>query len=81
MKFNVGDKVVFIHSTNTVYAWKLCKYYTYIILEKYFDNYNSSYYVVKDSNGTESSWYNEKDFVSLKEYRKMKLNKLILNDR
>lgn len=78
MKFKIGDKVVFIHNTNIAYAWKLCDYSTYIISDYAIDNYSTIHYSVDNlNNNTYSSWYNEKDFVTLKEYRKLKLNKLL----
>ena len=83
MKYKIGEKVVFIKKSYKSDSWKLNNYEEYIITEhafnKYYtDDYNAytHYYGVRHKNGSETTWYDEMDFVSLKEYRKLKLKKI-----
>jgi len=72
--YNKGDKVVFIRNPDIFYLWDLVDYNTYIIDEKL--TYNGEiYYSVRDNRLTETSWFQGNDFVSIKEYRKLKLKK------
>jgi len=77
MQLKKGDKVFFI-GNNSKYSLKLNKYEEYEISDFAYENdqFRDFYYGVKDKNGTESTWYVEEDFIELKEYRKLKLQKL-----
>ena len=83
MKYKIGEKVIFLKKSYKNDSWKLNKYEEYVITEhsfnKYYtDDYNAytHYYGVKQKNGSESTWYDEMDFIGLKEYRKLKLKKI-----
>jgi len=38
---------------------------------------NTIYYGVKDNKGQETTWFEAEDFITLKEYRRLKLKKII----
>ena len=83
MKYKIGDKVIFIKKSLKEDSWKLNNYEEYIITEHSFNkhyHYNyeayTNYYGVKHINGSESSWYDEIDFTTIKEYRELKLKKI-----
>ena len=77
MKYKIGDKVVFIKKSHKEYACPLNDYEEYIINNRAFDKMGiDMYYGVKHKNGTETTWYDENDFIGLKEYRKKKLEKI-----
>ena len=85
MKYKIGDKVIFKAQTDKVYAWKLDNYKEYIIVNKAFSDENSTdykpnttYYGVSDRKGTQGTcWFEAEDFITLKKYRKQKLQKII----
>ena len=84
MKYKIGDKVVFKAQSHKQYAWKLNDYEVYEIRCTAFSNENGTdykpntlYYGVKDKKGTETCWFEYDDFISLKKYRKQKLQKII----
>jgi len=84
MKYKIGDKVIFKSQACKEYAWTLNDYEEYEIINKAFSdeystNYkpNTTYYSVKDKKGTETSWFEAKDFISVKKYRRLKLKKII----
>jgi hypothetical protein len=86
MKYKIGDKVVFKSQPYKQYAWKLNDYEVYEIRSCAFatensDDYkmNTFYYSVKDKKGTETSWFEHDDFITIKKYRKLKLKKIIKN--
>ena len=83
MKYKIGDKVVFLKISHEEDAWPLNDYEEYIVVnksysgdEEYHYEPKTHYYGVKHKDGTESTWYNEMDFIGLKEYRKLKLEKI-----
>lgn len=83
--FKKGDKVFFI-GDNSKYSWELNKYEEYEIstmsyrmeviphtngqLQEVF------YFGVKDKKGTETTWYDTDAFLTIKQLRKVKLEKL-----
>jgi hypothetical protein len=79
MKYKKGDKVVFVKNPHELYGWILINYQPYEIDKYWIDingiigDKNSVYYIV---NGDIYSWYHESNFISIKESRKLKLNKL-----
>ena len=77
MQFKKGDKVFFI-GDNSKYAWKLNKYEEYEISDFAYDNdqFADFYYGVKHKDGTESTWYSENAFITIKQLRKEKLERL-----
>lgn len=77
MKYKIGDKVIFLKRSSKIDAWSLNNYEEYEIVNRAFDKTGINvYYGVKDRIGQESTWYIEEDFLSLKEARKIKLDKL-----
>ena len=82
MRFKKGDKVFFIGDDELKYAWKLDKNEEYEICDMAYkdEHFIEFRYGVKPTNKnttwTTSTWYNEEDFITLKEYRKLKLQKL-----
>jgi hypothetical protein len=76
MKYKIGDKVVFFKKSYKEDAWPLNDYEEYTINNRAFDKMGIMYYGVKHKNGAETTWYDEKDFIGLKEYRKKKLEKI-----
>ena len=40
------------------------------------DDVHAFYYGVTNKRGVETTWYEEEDFITVQEYRKLKLNKL-----
>ena len=76
MKFKVNDKVIFKHISNKIYAWVLNNGETYTISNAAFDKTGEMFYGVTNINGNTSTWYLEKDFVSLKKSRIDKLKKI-----
>lgn len=77
MKFRIGDNVIFIKRSYKEDAWPLNNYEKYTITNRAFDRMGiDTFYAVKDNNGKESTWYIEDDFLTLKEYRKLKIKKL-----
>lgn len=77
MKYKIGEKVVFIKKSSKEDSWSLNDYEEYIISNISYDTI--IWYGVKHKNGSETTWYREMDFIGLKEYRKLKLEKI--NDR
>jgi len=82
MKYKIGENVIFIKKSSKEDYWKLNNYDVYTISCRSFNPYdtdtyngNTNYYGVYNKNG-ESTWYDESDFIGLKEYRKIKLEKL-----
>lgn len=77
MKYQIGDTVIFITVPNMKYSWKLNDYDEYIINKiAYGSEPEQVVYGVKDKYNTETTWFTEDTFVTLKEYRKIKLNKI-----
>ena len=88
MKYKIGDKVIFIKKSSKEDAWPLKNYEEYIVSSKSYSGEreepyhkkdytpNTYYYGVKCKNGSESTWYDEIDFIGLKEYRKLKLERI-----
>ena len=83
MKYKIGERVVFIKKSNKENAWDLNNYEIYTISDYAYNNIsnndyvvNKNYYGVWDKDGSESTWYDEIDFIGLKEYRKIKLEKI-----
>lgn len=80
MKYKIGEEVVFIKKSSKIDAWPLNDYEKYIITDSSFritgQNQEPKFYGVKHKNGSESTWYDEIDFIKLKEYRKLKLEKI-----
>jgi hypothetical protein len=77
MKYKIGEKVVFLKKYHEEDAWPLIDYEEYQISDKSFDSMGIEiFYGVKHKNGTRTTWYNEMDFIGLKEYRKLKLKKI-----
>ena len=77
MKFKINDKVFFFKRSYKEYAWELNENEEYTITNVSFDRMGiDTYYGVKHKNGTESTWYLERDFITTKEYRKLKLMKI-----
>jgi len=82
MQFKKGDKVFYIGGDDFKYAWKLNKNEEYEICDMAYKDIKCSEfrYGVKPTNKNAtwatSTWYNEEDFITLKEYRKLKLLKL-----
>lgn len=74
MKYHVGDKVVFINNSKTIYEWTITEYKIYKIYG-YSTHTSGVVYSVKFGS-TIQSWYLECDFMSLIEYRKLKIEKL-----
>ena len=77
MKYKIGDKVVFIKKASSKEdAWPLVDYEEYIITHRSSD-INTCYGVKsKEKYGDYSTWYEEQDFIGLKEYRKLKLERI-----
>jgi hypothetical protein len=83
MKYKIGDKVIFKAQPYKQYAWKLNDYEIYTIIKKAFSDENTThykpnteYYGVKDKFGSETTWFEYDDFITLKRYRKLKIQKL-----
>lgn len=77
MKFKNDDRVIFYPKLNKTYSWKLDDFEEYTIINNYHDNnINKSFYIVKDHKDTQISWFEEEDFITKKEYRKLKLKNL-----
>jgi len=79
MRFKKGDKVVYIDRlpmTDEYKGWQLNKYETYEVINIACNKQGEIFYGVKDKKGTETTWFSEEDFIELKEYRKLKLEKL-----
>lgn len=77
MKFKINDKVIFVKRSYKEYAWQLNENEEYTINNVAFDSMGiDTYYGVIHKNGTESTWYLDCDFISVKEYRKLKLKKI-----
>ena len=74
MKYHIGDKVVFVNNSKTIYEWTITEYKFYKIYG-YSNHISGVVYSVKFGT-TIQSWYRECDFMSLKEYRKLKIEKL-----
>jgi len=74
MKYHVGDNVVFINNSKNAYDWNITEYKIYKI---YGYSIHKSQIVYSVKFGTTiQSWYSECDFMSLKEYRKLKIEKI-----
>jgi len=76
MKFNIGDNVIFINNSKTIYAWDLVDYKIYKIENFSIRSSEFMYSVSDNDSNTTQSWYFECDFISLQEYRKIKLNEI-----
>ena len=85
MKYKIGEKVVFLKKSHKEDSWPLNIYEEYIITvhsysgdEEYNHHYTPriNYYGVKHKNNSETTWYDEIDFIGIKEYRKIKLKKI-----
>ena len=79
MKFRKNDKVVYIDKlpmTENYKGWQLNKYETYEISNMACNKQGDIFYAVKDKKGNETTWFDECDFIGLKEYRKLKIQKL-----
>lgn len=83
MEFEIGDTVIFKSRPGSHYVWQLKDFNKYTILSRAFNSYprdgykgETIYYSVKSENGTETSWYEGEDFITINEYRKEKLKKL-----
>ncbi len=91
MKYKIGEKVIFLKKSSKEDGWPLNNYEEYIITESSYsgdrrypyhhdNDYtpNTYYYGVKSKEkyGSTSTWYEEQDFIGLKEYRKLKLEKI-----
>lgn len=77
MKYRIGDKVMFLKRSEKIDAWPLNNYEEYEIVNRAFDDTGINvFYGVEDKKGQGSSWYIEEDLLSLKEARKIKLDKL-----
>lgn len=63
----VGDKIICINNDHM-------KFLTLDKVYEIYDNDHSYYYLINDNN--EKSGYNKKRFYSVKEYRKLKLEKI-----
>lgn len=83
MKFDIGDRVIFIKKSDKEDSWKLNNFEEYVItgVSKNLVSRKDYpiigfYYGVKHKSGSETTWYLEDDFLTIKEYRKLKLKKL-----
>lgn len=78
MKYKIGDTVIFISKPDKYHSWELENYKKYTIVNRAFYKYDPDtyHYAVDNNNGTQTSWYDEEDFITLKEFRKIKLEKL-----
>jgi hypothetical protein len=82
MKFKVGDKAIYIGFNDGIYerpnAWKLERLKEYTIDNCAFEMNKDTgmFYAVSDDKGTHTSWYKEKDFISIVEARKKKLEQI-----
>jgi hypothetical protein len=75
MGYKIGERVIFMSQPKKEYGWKLKDFEEYIICNRAFDEIE--YYTVRNISGSEeTSWFEEDDFLTLKEYRKLKLKKL-----
>lgn len=76
--YEIGDKVIFIENLEKEHSWKLDNYELYTISRIAYDPYNKyqKIYGVRDYQGYTITWFDEDDFITLTEYRKLKLNKL-----
>jgi hypothetical protein len=74
----IGDKVIYRESyREQEYSWKLINNDEYIVTNRAFDKMGiDSFIEVRHRNGTETTWYYEDDFITLKEFRKEKLKKI-----
>ena len=83
MKYKKGDKVIFIKKSSKEDSWRLNNYEEYEITNIAHNVSSTSYniiegyyYGVKHKDDSETTWYEENDFITIQEYRKLKLNKL-----
>lgn len=82
MKFKIGDKVIYIgfndDGLDGPNAWKLKRLQEYTISNCAFEMKKDTgmFYSVTDDKGVSTSWYKEKDFISIVEARKLKLEKI-----
>lgn len=83
MKYKIGDRVIFKTNQYKQYSWKLNDFEEYTITNRAFSADMSSdykpnviYYEVQDKYGTKTSWFENDDFLTLKKYRKLKLQKI-----
>ncbi len=76
-KFKIGDKVVYIGFSEDN-SWKLIRNKIYSIDNRAFEIRKDTgmFYSVTDDKDVHTSWYKEKDFISIIEARKLKLDKL-----
>lgn len=83
MNYKIGDRVIFKAQIYKQYAWRLNDYEEYVIIKKALSDENTTdyipnttYYGVRDNKGTETTWFEYDDFITLKKYRKQKLRKI-----
>jgi hypothetical protein len=77
MKYKIGDKVIFLKKSYKEDAWPLIDFEKYEISNRAFDKMGiDTYYGVINKDGRSSTWYLEEDFISLNEYRKLKIKKI-----
>lgn len=74
-KNKIGDKVIYI-GDKIQYMWKLEHGETYVISGFALDVKGGLMYSLTHKDGSKSSWYSKDDFISLSEYRKVKLEKI-----
>lgn len=86
MKYKIGNKVIFKSQPYKEYAWKLNDFEEYTISNRAFDINKTfdiksikNYYEVADKNGNKTCWFEEDDFLTLREYRKLKIKKINKN--
>lgn len=80
MKYKIGDSVIFKSQSHKDYSWKLNDFEEYTISNRAFDiKCVRVFYEVEDKYGTLTSWFEDDDFLTLKEYRKLKLKKIKKN--
>lgn len=90
-EYKIGDKVFFIKQPNKSYAWLLNDYEEYTICNSSYElidiidgvkdvykNVVIKKYGVKNKKGNiETTWFDANDFITLKEYRKIKIKNLM----
>lgn len=77
MKYKKGDKVFFVKIPNKIYSWILKENIVYEIESFAFDPLTCLDRIkVKHTNNCTTCWFEEEDFISIKELRKQKINKI-----
>lgn len=86
MVYKVNDRVYFKYRTHIKYAWELNTNEEYVISSTAFATGNSldfkigkTYYEVTNKKGNSTSWFRYEDLMTVKEYRKEKLKKIMEN--